>query len=175
MYQAFYNKKSLPLQRENHQYNVLVDIIITHRREKLKRDRKKFKELICGKIKSGIRSIRETRESPARLSRKKFGLKEHFGVDRKFTEALFFSKILAKSDQMGKEVEGLSKIKVQKSKPEKAFNDLIFKLNSNSVAKSLMESLLIDKESTHFKKKLGGPKQTRFSSSWRSARQRRRT
>lgn len=156
LYQSFHSKKSIPLKKDNQQYNVLVDIIIKHRRRKLKRDRKQFQELVCKKIKSNIRSIREMMDSPVRLTDKKLNLKEHFGVDRQFTESLFFSKILAKSDQMSKEMLRLSQIKVQKSKPEKAFNDLIFKLNSNSVAQHSMESLLIDKENSHFKKKLGG-------------------
>lgn len=81
-------------------------------------------------------------------------IKEFNGIDPKYAEGLFFSKTFSKCDKLN-DLQDLSKIKIQKSKPEKAFNDIIFKLNGNSLTKHSLESNFIEKENRFYKKRLG--------------------
>jgi hypothetical protein len=133
---------------------VLIDIISKHRKIKIKKDRENLQKKICTQIKDNISNFQNNMKGPIKLSQKEYVIKEQKGLDRKFAESLFFSKTIMKCDKLN-DLQELAKIKIQKSKPEKAFNDIISKLNGTSLTKHSLESNFIENENRFYKKKLG--------------------
>ena len=131
-------------------FRELFQIILKHRSKIHDLEKDHLSELISNRLKGGMKNPKKLIKGPVKKTKKEYVIKDFPGIDKRFAENLLFS-----FHKNRRSTQVKTTTLKRGGSPEKNFNELIFRLDGNSLSDHKNIILGLQNENVNLKKQLG--------------------